>query len=29
LQSLFANQGRQDDLAAMTELQEALAETFY
>jgi regulator of sirC expression with transglutaminase-like and TPR domain len=29
LQSLFATQGRQDDLAAMTELQEALAETFY
>ncbi|HZL88077.1 MAG TPA: transglutaminase-like domain-containing protein [Pirellulaceae bacterium] len=29
LQSLFANQARQDDLAAMTELQEALAETFY
>lgn len=29
LQSLFANEGRQDDLAAMTELQEALAETFY
>jgi regulator of sirC expression with transglutaminase-like and TPR domain len=29
LQSLFAHQGRQDDLAAMTELQEALSETFY
>ena len=29
LQGLFANQGRRDDLAAMTELQEALAETFY
>lgn len=29
LQSLFAHQGRQDDLGAMTELQEALAETIY
>ena len=29
LQAQFANEGRQDDLAAMTELQEALGETFY
>jgi regulator of sirC expression with transglutaminase-like and TPR domain len=29
LQAQFANDGRQDDLAAMTELQEALGETFY
>ncbi len=29
LQALFANEGRQDDLAAMTELQEALGETLY
>lgn len=29
LQSLFANHGRRDDLAAMTELQEALTESIY
>lgn len=29
LQAQFAHDGRQDDLAAMTELQEALGETFY
>ena len=29
LQTLFANQGKQKDLAAMTELQEALADTLH